>query len=79
MTIEQYLDAVVAKEVFDPVLSLHLKDGWSIVRPIHGYLQHDDDSAGWAEVIQWINPESPPPSEFNLLALTGKAELVGAN
>ena len=31
-----------------------------------GYLQHDEESAGWAEVIQWVNPACPPPAEFAL-------------
>jgi GNAT superfamily N-acetyltransferase len=68
--IEQYVDAVVNGKLFDPVLSIHLKDGWTVVRPIHGYLQHDEDSAGWAEVIQWVNPDCPPPPEFDLRNLT---------
>ena len=29
-----------------------------VVKPIHGYLQHDEDSAGWAVVIQWVNPSA---------------------
>jgi GNAT superfamily N-acetyltransferase len=64
--IEDYVDAVVGGKLFDPVLSLHLKDGWTAVRPIHGYLQHDEESAGWAEIIQWVNPDCPPPPEFDL-------------
>ena len=66
MDIEQYIDSVVNGKLFDPVLSIHLKDGWTVVRAIHGYLQHDEDSAGWAEVIQWVNPDCPPPPEFEL-------------
>jgi hypothetical protein len=50
----------------DPVLSAHLKDGWQVVKPIHGYLQHDVESANWAAVIQWVNPDCPPPPEFAL-------------
>jgi hypothetical protein len=50
----------------DPVLTAHIKDGWTVVRPIQGYLQHDPDSAGWAAVIQWVNPACPPPAEFEL-------------
>jgi GNAT superfamily N-acetyltransferase len=69
MDIKQYVAAVLSGQLFDPVLSIHLKDGWSAVKPIHGYLQHDDDSAGWAEVIQWINPACPPPPEFDLQSL----------
>src|SRR5262249_41646117 len=66
MDIEQYVDSVLNGKFFDPVLSVHLKDGWTAVRPVHGYLQHDEDSAGWAEVIQWVNPACPPPPEFAL-------------
>ena len=43
MSIEQYVDEIVNGKLFDPVLSLHLKDGWTVVRPIHGYLQHDEE------------------------------------
>jgi GNAT superfamily N-acetyltransferase len=69
MKVEDYVEAVVAGKAFDPVLSLHLKDGWTVVRPIQGYLQHDEDSAGWAVVIQWVNPDCPPPPEFDLRRL----------
>jgi hypothetical protein len=66
MNIEQYVDSVLNGKLFDPVLSIHIKDGWAVVRPVHGYLQRDEDSAGWAEVIQWVNPDCPPPPEFDL-------------
>lgn len=74
MKIEQYVDTVIDGKLFDPVLSLHMKDGWSVVKPIHGYLQHDEESAGWAEVIQWVNPACPPPPEFELRNLRASAE-----
>jgi ribosomal protein S18 acetylase RimI-like enzyme len=61
-----YVAEVVAGRQMDPVLSVHLKDGWSVVRPIYGYVQNDPDSANWAVVIQWINPACPPPPEFAL-------------
>lgn len=70
MSVEQYVEAVLAGKLFDPVLSIHLKDGWTVVRPIHGYLQHDEESSGWAVVIQWVNPACPPPPEFDLRALS---------
>lgn len=66
MSVSKYVEGVLGGKLFDPVLSIHIKDGWSVVRPIHGYLQHDEDSAGWAEVIQWVNPACPPPPEFEL-------------
>ncbi|HXJ75794.1 MAG TPA: hypothetical protein VNM37_23250, partial [Candidatus Dormibacteraeota bacterium] len=66
LSIGQYVEAVLDGRLFDPVLSIHIKDGWMVVKPIHGYLQHDADSAGWAEVIQWVNPACPPPPELEL-------------
>jgi hypothetical protein len=66
MKIDEYVDSVLNGRLFDPVLSIHIKDGWTAIKPIHGYLQHDEDSAGWAEVIQWVNPACPPPPEFDL-------------
>jgi hypothetical protein len=69
ISVEDYVTEVINGTRFDPVLSLHLKDGWSVVRPIQGYLQHDDDSAHWAVVIQWVNPDCPPPAEFDLKRL----------
>jgi hypothetical protein len=73
LSVVDYVKAVVAGKLFDPVLSIHIKDGWSVVKPIHGYLQHDEDSVGWAVVIQWINPACPPPPEFDLRKLASIA------
>jgi GNAT superfamily N-acetyltransferase len=72
MTIEEYLAGVLSGTLIDPVLSLHLKDGWSPVRPVHGYLQHDEESAGWAEVIQWVNAACPPPPELDLRSMPAR-------
>ena len=59
--IDRYVGEVIAGARTDPVLTAHLKDGWQVVKPIHGYLQHDPESANWAAVIQWVNPTCPPP------------------
>jgi len=63
---DEYVREVVSGTRVDPVLSAHLKDGWQVVKAIHGYLQHDVESANWAAVIQWVNPACPPPPEFML-------------
>lgn len=63
---DEYVREVVTGLRTDPVLSAHLKDGWQVVKPIRGYLQHDPESAGWAAVIQWVNPDCPPPPECTL-------------
>jgi hypothetical protein len=66
VTAAEYVREVLAGTRTDPVLSAHLKDGWNVVRPIQGYLQHDPESANWAAVIQWVNPACPPPPEMAL-------------
>lgn len=66
MSAEDYVGRVVAGELIDPVLTVHLRDGWRVVKPIAGYLQHDPESANWAAVIQWINPWCPPPEGMGI-------------
>jgi GNAT superfamily N-acetyltransferase len=63
---EDYITRVKRAELTDPVLTAHLHDGWDANTAIRGYLPHDDESAGWAAVIQWLNPDAPPPPEFDL-------------
>lgn len=66
MSPAEYVAQVVAGKRTDPVLSVHLKDGWSAVRPICGYMQDDPESANCAALIQWVNPMCPAPVEFAL-------------
>jgi len=63
---EAYVAEVIAGTRTDPVLSVHLKDGWTVVKAIRSYMQDDPESANCAAVIQWVNPACPPPPEFAL-------------
>ena len=69
----QYIEKVKAAEWVDPVLTAHLHDGWQAMGAIRGYLPHDEESAGYAAVIQWINPDCPPPAKFDLSRLSKKS------
>jgi hypothetical protein len=66
MSASDYVEAVCAGTMVDPVLTVHIKDGWQVVRSIQGYLQHDPDSAWWEVVIQWVNPACPQPPGMEL-------------
>lgn len=66
LTPDAYIAEVIAGTRIDPVLSVHLKDGWTAVRAIRNYMQEDSDSANCAAMIQWVNPACPPPPEFAL-------------
>ena len=70
---DDYIGRVKRAEVTDPVLTAHLHDGWDVITAIRGYLPHDEESAGWAAVIQWLNPECPPPAQFDLSRVPRKA------
>ncbi len=63
---DDYIARVKRAELTDPVLTAHLHDGWDAITAIRGYLPHDNESAGWAAVIQWLNPAAPLPPELVL-------------
>ena len=63
---QDYIEKVKKNELTDPVLTTHLHDGWDAIRAIKGYLPHDEESAGWAAVIQWINQECTPPPDYDI-------------
>ena len=63
---DDYIARVKAGQATDPVLTAHLHDGWDVVTAIRGYLPHDEESAGWAAVIQWVNQDCPPPLGLDL-------------
>jgi GNAT superfamily N-acetyltransferase len=45
---DDYVARVKRGELVDPVLTVHLHDGWDAITAIRGYLPHDAESAGWA-------------------------------
>ena len=56
LSVEAYVDKVVAGELFDPVLSVQLRQGFSVAGIIQDYL--DDPSCdNKAALIVWHNPE----------------------
>jgi len=63
---DEYITRVKRAELTDPALTAHLHDGWDAIIAIRGYLPHDEESAGRAAVIQWLNPGSPPPPDFDI-------------
>ncbi|MEY3142111.1 MAG: hypothetical protein RLY21_604 [Planctomycetota bacterium] len=63
---DEYIARVKRAEISDPVLTVHIHDGWNPITAVRGYLPHDEESAGWAAVIQWLNAACPPPPGFEL-------------
>ena len=71
---DEYVARVKRAELVDPVLTAHIHDGWDPVAAVRGYLPHDDESAGWAAVIQWLNRAAAPPPGFELERVPRKGQ-----
>lgn len=55
MAPQEYVERVRHKEFHDPVLTTQLANGFVVERLIRDYLPSDEDSAGWATHMEWIN------------------------
>jgi len=51
-----YAQKVVWGDLFDPVLSFQLREGFNFCGTVEGYLPDDQQSLGHASLIAWLNP-----------------------
>ncbi len=64
LTVHQYVEKVMSKKLHDPVLTFQLANGFVLKRIITDYLKSDDESRGYAILLEWINLYySPKPAE----------------
>jgi len=54
-TIHEYVDKVVAGELFDPTLTMQLRNGFEVRGMLENYIE-DSNSDNWATLIVWDNP-----------------------
>lgn len=52
---KQYIEKVETKELFDPVLSFQLSNGFHVQRVLKNYLTFDGESLGYATLLRWNN------------------------
>lgn len=60
MSAEFYARKVVWGDLFDPVLSFQLREGFSYCGVVPGYIPDDIESGGYASIIVWLNPDFDP-------------------
>ena len=60
MSAEEYVDGVVAKRLFDPVLTAQLSNGFQLKELITDYMPSDEDSSGYATHLEWTNLDYVP-------------------
>jgi predicted amidohydrolase/GNAT superfamily N-acetyltransferase len=51
----RYIEEVKNREIFDPVLSFQLSNGFHVRKLLTGYLPVDADSLGYATLLEWVN------------------------
>lgn len=55
MTADEYVEKVQSKDLYDPVLTTQLANGFELRQLIPEYLPSDEDSAGFATHMEWTN------------------------
>ncbi len=60
MTAREYVQKVMDKALFDPVLTAQLSNEFVLKRLIPGYLNSDEESAGYATLLEWTNIDYQP-------------------
>ncbi len=55
MTADEYVERVQSKELYDPVFTAQVANGFELRRLIPNYLPGDQESRGYATFLEWIN------------------------
>ncbi|WP_447529330.1 MULTISPECIES: GNAT family N-acetyltransferase [unclassified Vreelandella] len=55
LTPAQYIDKVSRKEIYDPILSFQLANDFQVKRLLRKYLPEDEQSRGYATLLEWNN------------------------
>lgn len=55
LTPVRYIEQVKNREIFDPVLSFQMANGFHVRKLLTGYLPVDEASHGYATLLEWIN------------------------
>lgn len=70
MTAREYADAVLARQLFDPVLTAQLANGFALQGLIPNYFPTDSDSAGYATFLEWRNLDYVKGAKRRYLSVT---------
>jgi len=68
MSAREYVEKVIVKKLYDPVLTMQIANGFVLKRLIRSYLNSDVESDGWATLLEWINLDYQPTTNKKLLA-----------
>ena len=60
MSPTEFIDKVRRKEIYDPILSFQLSNDFRVKRLLKQYLPEDDESSGFATLLEWDNIHYDP-------------------
>jgi predicted amidohydrolase/ribosomal protein S18 acetylase RimI-like enzyme len=70
MSVYDYVEAVIHKRLYDPVLTFQISNGFTLKRIITNYLDDDSESKGYALLLEWPNLHyRPRPAKYSISAL----------
>ena len=69
MQAREYIDKVVGKELYDPVLTVQLSNGFAIKRLLPNYIE-DKASEGYAAFLEWTNIDYVPDTRLRFVPTT---------
>lgn len=55
MSPTEYIAKVAEREIYDPILSFQLANGFTVKRLLRRYLPEDQESVGYATLLEWDN------------------------
>lgn len=70
LTAREYVDAVVEKNIFDPVLTAQLANGFALQGLIPNYFPSDSASKGYATFLEWRNLDYKKGAKRRFLSVT---------
>ncbi len=69
MTAREYVQKVMEKVLIDPVLTTQLANGFVLKRLLPDYLKSDEESRGYATLLEWTNLDYVPDPKRRFVAV----------
>ncbi|HER44529.1 MAG TPA: GNAT family N-acetyltransferase [Candidatus Eisenbacteria bacterium] len=60
LSIHEYVEQVMAKRLYDPVLTFQISNGFVLKRILPDYFETDRESEGYAMLLEWVNLNYTP-------------------
>ncbi|MDF2448213.1 MAG: family N-acetyltransferase [Bacteroidota bacterium] len=55
LSIDEFVEKVLNRSLYDPVLTAQLSNGFTLKRVLPNYLPSDTESGGYATLLEWVN------------------------